>query len=86
MVNASLVSATDGRTLTQTSVTGPHDSLFVLIDRLTAQLLALGTGASADQLSALTTTTSTRCAPTSMASPPSAAASSRTPRRPSPAR
>ncbi|HKU63141.1 MAG TPA: serine/threonine-protein kinase [Gemmatimonadales bacterium] len=56
VVNASLVSATDGRTLTQTSVTGPRDSLFVLIDRLTAQLLALGTGASADQLSALTTT------------------------------
>ncbi|HVL19206.1 MAG TPA: hypothetical protein VM387_14470, partial [Gemmatimonadales bacterium] len=56
VVNASLVSAADGRTLTQTSVTGPRDSLFVLIDRLTAQLLALGTGASADQLSALTTT------------------------------
>ncbi len=56
VVNASLVSAADGRTVTQTSVTGPRDSLFVLSDRLTAQLLALGTGASADQLSALTTT------------------------------
>ena len=44
------------QTLTQTSVAGPRDSLFVLIDRLTAQLLALGAGASADQLSALTTT------------------------------
>jgi serine/threonine-protein kinase len=56
VVNASLVSVPDGRTLTQTSVTGPRDSLFVLIDRLTAQLLALGAGASSAQLSALTTT------------------------------
>jgi serine/threonine-protein kinase len=56
VVNASLVSVTDGRTLTQTSVAGPRDSLFVLIDRLTAQLLALGAGASSAQLSALTTT------------------------------
>ncbi|HYC31337.1 MAG TPA: hypothetical protein VEB59_03560, partial [Gemmatimonadales bacterium] len=56
VVSASLVSVTDGRTLTQTSVAGPRDSLFVLIDRLTAQLLALGAGASSAQLSALTTT------------------------------
>jgi tetratricopeptide (TPR) repeat protein len=56
VVNASLVSVPDGRTVTQTSVTGPRDSLFVLIDRLTAQLLALGAGASSAQLSALTTT------------------------------
>jgi eukaryotic-like serine/threonine-protein kinase len=56
VVNASLVSVTDGRTLAQTSVAGPRDSLFVLIDRLTAQLLALGAGASSAQLSALTTT------------------------------
>src|ERR671920_2349074 len=56
VVNASLVSVADGRTLAQTSVAGPRDSLFVLIDRLTAQLLALGAGASSAQLSALTTT------------------------------
>jgi serine/threonine-protein kinase len=56
VMNASLVSIPGGRTLAQTSVAGPRDSLFVLIDRLTAQLLALGAGASSAQLSALTTT------------------------------
>ncbi len=56
VMNAALVSVPGGRTLAQTSVAGPKDSLFVLIDRLTAQLLALGAGASAAQLSALTTT------------------------------
>ena len=56
VMNASLVAVPGGKTLTQTSVAGPKDSLFVLIDRLTAQLLALGAGASAAQLSALTTT------------------------------
>jgi tetratricopeptide (TPR) repeat protein len=56
VVNASLVAVPDGRTLAQTSVAGPRDSLFVLIDRLTARLLALGAGASSAQLSALTTT------------------------------
>jgi len=56
VINAALVAVSDGRTLAQTSVTGAKDSLFVLIDRLTAQLLALGAGASSAQLSALTTT------------------------------
>jgi len=56
VMNASLVAVPSGKTLTQTSVAGPKDSLFVLIDRLTAQLLALGAGASSAQLSALTTT------------------------------
>ena len=46
-MSASLVAVPGGQTITQTSVTGPKDSLFVLIDRLTAQLLALGAGASA---------------------------------------
>jgi tetratricopeptide (TPR) repeat protein len=45
-----------GRTIAQTTVDGPKDSLFVLVDRLTAQLLALGAGAKATQLTALTTT------------------------------
>ncbi|MEP6689209.1 MAG: hypothetical protein ABJC36_12745, partial [Gemmatimonadales bacterium] len=56
VMSASLVAVPGGRTLTQTSVAGPKDSLFVLIDRLTAQLLALGAGANSSQLSALTTT------------------------------
>jgi eukaryotic-like serine/threonine-protein kinase len=56
VMNAALVTVPDGKTLAQTSVTGSKDSLFVLIDRLTAQLLALGAGASTAQLSALTTT------------------------------
>ena len=55
-MNATLLAVPGGKTLAQTSVTGPKDSLFVLIDRLTARLLALGAGASAGQLSALTTT------------------------------
>ncbi|HJR50381.1 MAG TPA: hypothetical protein VJ794_04695, partial [Gemmatimonadales bacterium] len=56
VMSASLVTVPGGRTLAETSVSGPRDSLFVLIDRLTARLLALGAGASAAQLSALTTT------------------------------
>ena len=56
VMNASLHAVPGGKTLAQTSVAGPRDSLFVLIDRLTAQLLALGAGASSAQLSALTTT------------------------------
>ena len=56
VMSASLVAVPGGKTITQTSVAGPKDSLFVLIDRLTAQLLALGAGASSAQLSALTTT------------------------------
>ena len=56
VMNASLIAVPGGKTLTQTSVAGSKDSIFVLIDRLTAQLLALGAGASSAQLSALTTT------------------------------
>ena len=56
VMSASLVAVPGGKTITQTSVAGPKDSLFVLIDRLTAQLLALGAGASSAQLSSLTTT------------------------------
>ena len=56
VMNAALLAVPGGKTLAQTSVTGPKDSLFVLIDRLTARLLALGAGASSAQLSALTTT------------------------------
>ncbi len=56
VMNATLVAVPGGKTLAQTSVVGPKDSLFAMIDRLTAQLLALGAGASSAQLSALTTT------------------------------
>jgi tetratricopeptide (TPR) repeat protein len=56
VINAALVAVPNGNTVAQTSVIGPRDSLFVLIDRLTARLLALGAGATSAQLSALTTT------------------------------
>ncbi|MGH7499566.1 MAG: hypothetical protein ACREL3_12030 [Gemmatimonadales bacterium] len=56
VISATLLAMPGGATLAQTSVTGPKDSLFVLIDRLTAQLLALGAGTSSAQLSSLTTT------------------------------
>ncbi len=56
VISATLLAMPGGSTVAQTSVTGPKDSLFVLLDRLTAQLLALGAGASQNQLSALTTT------------------------------
>jgi tetratricopeptide (TPR) repeat protein len=56
VMNASLVAIPGGKTMAQTSIVGTKDSIFVLIDRLTAQLLALGAGASSSQLSALTTT------------------------------
>ncbi|MEZ4413144.1 MAG: protein kinase [Gemmatimonadales bacterium] len=56
VISASLVAVPSGRTVAQTTVDGPKDSLFVLVDRLTAQLLALGAGATSNQLSALTTT------------------------------
>ncbi|HEX5004734.1 MAG TPA: protein kinase [Gemmatimonadales bacterium] len=56
VISASLVEMPGGRTIAQTTVDGPKDSLFVLVDRLTAQLLALGAGAKATQLTALTTT------------------------------
>ena len=56
VISATLVEMPGGRTVAQTTVDGPKDSLFVLVDRLTAQLLALGAGARVNQLSALTTT------------------------------
>jgi tetratricopeptide (TPR) repeat protein len=56
VISASLVAMPSGRTVAQTTVDGPKDSLFVLVDRLTAKLLALGAGATSNQLSALTTT------------------------------
>ena len=56
VISATLVAMPGGGIIAQTSVDGPKDSLFVMVDRLTAQLLALGAGASATQLSALTTT------------------------------
>jgi serine/threonine-protein kinase len=56
VMNAALVAIPSGKTTAQTSVVGTKDSIFVLIDRLTAQLLALGAGATSSQLSQLTTT------------------------------
>jgi tetratricopeptide (TPR) repeat protein len=56
VIAASLLEMPGGRTLAQASVTGPKDSLFPMVDRLTAQVLALGAGARSGQLSALTTT------------------------------
>jgi eukaryotic-like serine/threonine-protein kinase len=56
VMNATLLAMPGGRTLAQTSVEGPKDSLFQMVDQLTAQVLALGAGASSTQLSALTTT------------------------------
>jgi len=56
VISATLLEMPGGRTVAQTSVEGPKDSLFTLVDRVTAQLLALGAGANASQLSGLTTT------------------------------
>ncbi|HTO73210.1 MAG TPA: hypothetical protein VMJ30_05295, partial [Gemmatimonadales bacterium] len=56
VISASLVAMPGGKSLAEASVTGPKDSLFTLIDRLTGQLLALGAGTSASRLSSLTTT------------------------------
>ena len=56
VIEASLLEMPGGRSIAQASVTGPKDSLFVMVDRLTAQVLALGAGVRANQLSALTTT------------------------------
>jgi serine/threonine-protein kinase len=55
VIEASMLEMPGGRTVAQASVSGPKDSLFVMVDRLTAQVLALGAGARANQLSALTT-------------------------------
>ena len=56
VIAATLLEMPGGRTLAQATVTGPTDSLFPMVDRLTAQVLALGAGARSSQLSALTTT------------------------------
>jgi eukaryotic-like serine/threonine-protein kinase len=56
VMSATLLDMPGGRSLAQTSVEGPKDSLFQMVDHLTAQILALGAGASSNQLSALTTT------------------------------
>jgi serine/threonine-protein kinase len=55
VIAATLLEMPGGRSLAQASVEGPKDSLFVMVDRLTAQVLALGAGAQAAQLSSLTT-------------------------------
>jgi tetratricopeptide (TPR) repeat protein len=56
VLTASLLEMPGGRSMAQTTVEGPKDSLFVMVDRLAAQLLALGAGATQQQLSSLTTT------------------------------
>ncbi len=56
VLSGTLVEMPGGRTVAETSVEGPKDSLFILVDRFTARLLALDAGASSTQLSALTTT------------------------------
>jgi tetratricopeptide (TPR) repeat protein len=56
VIAATLLEIPGGRTVAQASVNGPKDSLFVLVDRLTASVLALGAGARVSQISALTTT------------------------------
>ena len=55
VITASLVGGPGGLPKMST-VEGPSDSLFALVDKLAAELLALGAGASAQQLSSLTTT------------------------------
>ena len=56
VLSASLLEMPGARSLAQTTVEGPKDSLFTMVDRLAAQLLALGAGASSQQLGSLTTT------------------------------
>jgi tetratricopeptide (TPR) repeat protein len=55
VISAAVLEMPGSRPVAQTTVEGPKDSLFVMVDRLTAQLLALGAGATQQQLSALTT-------------------------------
>ena len=55
VISATLVH-TGKRVSRQVSVQGPRDSLFQLIDRLTAELLAMGAGLGAQELSSVTTT------------------------------
>jgi len=56
IINASLLTVPDGDVRGQTSVGGPLDSLTMLIDRLTAELLSLQAGQEVDRLAALTST------------------------------
>jgi serine/threonine-protein kinase len=56
VMSASLVEMPGGRSIAQTTVEGPRDSLFSMVDQLATRLLALGAGASAQQLASLTTT------------------------------
>ncbi len=56
VLSASLLEIPGARSLAQTTVEGPKDSLFSMVDRLAAQLLALGAGATSQQLGSLTTT------------------------------
>jgi tetratricopeptide (TPR) repeat protein len=58
VMSASLVEMPGGRSIAQTTVEGPRDSLFSMVDQLATRLLALGAGASAQQLASLTTTNS----------------------------
>lgn len=55
VITAAVLEMPGARILAQTSVEGPKDSLFPMVDRLTVQLLALGAGATQQQLSTLTT-------------------------------
>ena len=56
VMSASLLEMPGARSVAQTTVEGPRDSLFVMVDQLATRLLALGAGASAQQLASLTTT------------------------------
>jgi eukaryotic-like serine/threonine-protein kinase len=59
MLSASVVDVSSGEVQTQTSVEGSPDSVTRLVDRLAAQLLALGAGESAERLTTLTSTSLT---------------------------
>jgi serine/threonine-protein kinase len=56
VLSASLLSASGGRRSTEASVQGPADSLLSLVDRLVAQLLALGAGEAPQRLASATST------------------------------
>jgi eukaryotic-like serine/threonine-protein kinase len=58
VMSASLIEMPGARSVAQTTVEGPRDSLFAMVDQLATRLLVLGAGASAQQLAALTTTSS----------------------------
>ena len=58
-LNATVLDVTDGSVTARANVEGPADSLPALIDRLTAQLLALRAGVEARTLSDLTSTSLT---------------------------